>query len=48
MPQNSLPRSVSNGQELDIVLLEERTHMVMEQVGRRQLISQLVNKSIGG
>jgi hypothetical protein len=37
-----------HGQELDIVLLEERTHMVMEQMGRRQLINQLVNKSIGG
>jgi hypothetical protein len=29
-------------------LLEERTHMIMEQVGRRQLISQLVNKSNWG
>jgi hypothetical protein len=33
-----------HGQELEIVLLEERPHMIMEQMGRRQLINRLVNK----
>jgi len=33
-----------HGQEFEIVLLEERPHMIMEQMGRRQLINRLVNK----
>jgi hypothetical protein len=34
------------GHELDIVLLEERPHMDMERIGRRQLINRCVNKSV--
>jgi hypothetical protein len=33
------------GHELDIVLLEERPHMDMERIGRRQLISRCVKVS---
>ena len=33
------------GHELDIVLLEERPHINMERIGRRQLINRCVNKS---
>jgi hypothetical protein len=34
LPQNSLPRVSQHAQELDNVLLEERQHTVIEQIGR--------------
>jgi hypothetical protein len=45
LPQNSLAAVSKRGHELDIVLLEERPHMDMERIGRRQLINRCVNKS---